>query len=58
MFVKSRLDHHHFRSRVCGRVSDVGVCPGSMAVQLSIGFKVESHELWLYGMCADCAKQN
>jgi Fur family ferric uptake transcriptional regulator len=46
--------HHHFQCSVCDRVFDVHQCPGNLAKLAPAGFTVESHELTLYGRCADC----
>ena len=48
--------HHHFQCRVCARVFDIHACPGDFSALAPKGFKVEAHELTLYGTCADCAK--
>ncbi|WP_343628339.1 transcriptional repressor [Roseateles sp.] len=47
--------HHHFQCSECQRVFDIHACPGDMAALAPRGFSVESHELTLYGRCADCA---
>lgn len=46
--------HHHFQCRHCERVFDIHACPGNMAKMAPPGFKVERHDLTLYGLCADC----
>ncbi len=46
--------HHHFQCNACQRVFDVHQCPGDLKGLAPAGFKVESHELTLYGQCADC----
>lgn len=46
--------HHHFQCRACQRVFDVHGCPGALGQLAPAGFVVESHELTLYGRCADC----
>ena len=46
--------HHHFSCQECGRVFDVEGCPGRIAQMAPRGFTVESHEILLYGTCADC----
>ena len=48
--------HHHFQCRSCKRVFDVHQCPGDFAALAPRGFKVEAHEITLYGLCADCGK--
>jgi Fur family ferric uptake transcriptional regulator len=47
--------HHHFHCASCDRVFDVEGCPGSMDQLAPKGFVIQSHELTLYGVCADCA---
>lgn len=47
--------HHHFQCTSCTRVFDVHACPGDLRNLAPKGFTVESHELTLYGRCADCA---
>lgn len=46
--------HHHFHCRSCRRVYDVNGCPGQIKQMAPRGFKVESHEILLYGTCPDC----
>ncbi|AWB34575.1 Fur family transcriptional regulator [Orrella marina] len=46
--------HHHFSCQHCGRVYDIHACPGNIALLAPPEFVVESHELTLYGTCADC----
>ena len=48
--------HHHFQCRSCGRVFDVHACPGDFSDLAPKGFRVESHELTLYGQCTDCRR--
>lgn len=48
--------HHHFRCNTCNRVFDVHACPGDMQKLVPRGFRVESHELTLYGSCSDCRR--
>lgn len=47
--------HHHFQCRQCSRVFDVHQCPGDFASLAPKGFRVDAHELTLYGTCADCS---
>jgi len=47
--------HHHFHCRQCDRVFDLELCPVHLhAKDLPAGFEVESHEVTLLGLCADC----
>lgn len=49
--------HHHFHCRVCQEVFDVDACPVSLAPDAVVGrgYRVERHELTLYGTCPDCS---
>ena len=49
--------HHHFRCNDCDRVFDVHACPGDMQKLVPRGFKVEGHDLTLYGRCGDCRRE-
>lgn len=53
--VHGKSHHHHFRCRQCDRVYEVPGCIGSMNEIVPPGFSLESHELVLYGLCADCS---
>ncbi|MEX0776545.1 MAG: transcriptional repressor [Phycisphaeraceae bacterium] len=47
--------HHHFRCRTCDRVFDVPGCGISTVHSPALrGFKIDSHELWLFGQCDQC----
>jgi Fur family ferric uptake transcriptional regulator len=46
--------HHHFMCTACERVFDVHSCPGSILNAAPQGFKVDRHELTLYGQCKEC----
>ena len=47
--------HHHFRCNRCERVFDVPGCPGAMKALVPRGFRLDAHDLLLYGRCAQCA---
>lgn len=52
-----RGHHHHFRCEKCGQVFELGgSCPVAVleGVTLPGGFKVQGHELTLYGVCSSC----
>lgn len=46
--------HHHFRCTACGKVFELEGCPGDMSYLAPKGFRTFSHEIVLYGRCADC----
>jgi Fur family ferric uptake transcriptional regulator len=47
--------HHHFQCRDCGRAFDLKGCVPSLRGLAPKGFRVEDHEVVLYGLCATCA---
>lgn len=57
-YESSHLDahHHHFQCRECTLVFDLESCPVGLpeGTTLPGGFRVESHELTLFGICPDC----
>lgn len=48
--------HHHFRCMECDRVFDLQGCPGPFRNMLPRNFRLERHDLTLYGRCAACSK--
>lgn len=48
--------HHHFHCRGCDRVYDIEGCPGQLRALLPRNFRLERHELVLYGQCATCLR--
>lgn len=48
--------HHHFQCRTCGRAFEIHGCPGGLSKLAPDGFRVESHEITLFGLCDRCAK--
>jgi Fur family ferric uptake transcriptional regulator len=48
--------HHHLYCRGCSKVFEIMQCPGDFADLCPPGFKVEGHELVLFGLCPECAK--
>ena len=46
--------HHHFHCSGCDRVYPLHACPGSMQDLAPAGFAVDTHEITLRGLCADC----
>lgn len=49
--------HHHFICVKCDKAYEMEGCPGSLANLAPAGFKVERHEIYLYGRCKDCLKR-
>ncbi len=50
--------HHHFQCTACRRVFDVAGCPGNLRHLAPPGFRVEHHDVTLYGRCSDCRKRD
>ncbi len=49
-----KTHHHHFICRTCHKAYEMEGCPGSLSALAPDGFKVETHEIFLYGRCRDC----
>jgi Fur family ferric uptake transcriptional regulator len=47
--------HHHFHCRLCDRVYELQGCPEGLRSLTPPGFSLESHEVVLYGRCAECS---
>lgn len=52
--VAGKKHHHHFRCRKCSKVYMVHGCLGTGETITPPGFKLEGHELLLFGLCSDC----
>ena len=52
--VAGKEHHHHFHCRACDGVFEVEACPGGIRGLLPGGFRLERHEIILYGVCAGC----
>lgn len=52
--VAGKHHHHHFHCRACDGVFEVEACPGGFKTMAPGGFRVEDHEVILYGLCAHC----
>jgi Fur family ferric uptake transcriptional regulator len=50
-----KAHHHHFHCRKCDRVFEVDGCDAIFRRITPQGFRLESHDLTLSGLCADCA---
>lgn len=49
--------HHHFLCRTCGEVFELEKCLEGIKKIAPPEFRVEDHEIILYGACRDCASQ-
>lgn len=52
--IAGKAHHHHFHCNVCGKVYEIHACSGDMKSITPAGFKLENHEILLYGKCKDC----
>jgi len=52
--VAGKEHHHHFHCRSCDGVFEVDTCPGDFEAITPAGFKLERHEVTLYGLCTEC----
>jgi len=50
--------HHHFLCRTCGEVFDLAKCLDGIKKMAPPKFRVEDHEIILYGACGDCAPKS
>lgn len=53
--VAGKDHHHHFHCRRCDALFEVDSCPGGLQAMAPGGFRVERHEVILYGVCDGCA---
>lgn len=51
----SRHHHHFFLCRRCSHLFDLAGCVRGVTALAPDGFRVEQHEIVLYGACAACA---
>ena len=50
--------HHHFLCRTCGEVFDLKKCLEGIKKMAPPRFRVEDHEIILYGACSGCASKS
>lgn len=53
--VAGKPHHHHFVCRACNRTLDLEGCQLAPLCERHHGHRVESHELFFYGVCVDCS---
>jgi Fur family ferric uptake transcriptional regulator len=49
--------HHYFRCRQCGFMYEVNGCTDMLKDLVPRGFRLEGHELFLFGTCSTCARR-
>ncbi len=50
----ARPHHHHFVCRTCDQAYDIDDCPDTIEEMAPPGFRVDDHEVILYGRCPEC----
>lgn len=56
--VAGKSHHHHFSCRACGRIYQMNGCPEDLERLVPQGFKMETHEIFIYGVCSACAEKH
>ncbi|HYZ83719.1 MAG TPA: transcriptional repressor [Bryobacteraceae bacterium] len=54
--VAGKAHHHHFQCDLCDRVFELNGCVPEIERLAGPGFAVRTHEVVLYGFCAECAR--
>lgn len=54
--IAGQAHHHHFHCRACDGIFEVDGCPPKIEQLTPRGFKLEQHEIVLYGLCEGCVK--
>lgn len=52
--IAGKKHHHHFQCRSCDRVYEIEGCAFNEGKSTPPGFVTESHEVFLFGICASC----
>lgn len=52
--IAGKAHHHHFRCRTCDRVYEINGCLSNLTQLTPHGFRLERHEVVLYGVCTTC----
>ena len=51
-----KTHHHHFRCRKCDRLFELQGCVSDLVELLPPGFRLEAHDIVVYGACVNCAR--
>lgn len=49
--------HHHFYCRSCAKVFEIEGCCGHFDEHVPSGFRLEGHEVMLFGQCRACSRK-
>ncbi len=52
--IAGKAHHHHFVCDLCERVFEIENCSSNVLEMTPRGFRLDRHEVILYGRCADC----
>jgi Fur family ferric uptake transcriptional regulator len=52
--IAGKEHHHHFQCRSCDRLFEISGCAFNDQNSIPPGFVIEGHEVYLFGICADC----
>jgi Fur family ferric uptake transcriptional regulator len=52
--IAGKEHHHHFQCRSCDRLFEISGCAFNESSSIPPGFVTEGHEVYLFGVCADC----
>jgi Fur family transcriptional regulator, ferric uptake regulator len=50
-----KAHHHHFQCEKCDRVFDIAGCMDNLRKLAPPKFRIKTHDVTLYGLCASCA---
>jgi len=53
--LEGKAHHHHFECRICNRAFELTGCGDEVRFKVPRGFKVQGHEIIVYGRCPSCA---
>ena len=53
--VAGKGHHHHFQCNECGKLYEMEGCAIEVNPELPAGFRPTGHELFVYGLCDQCA---
>ncbi|MEZ4417150.1 MAG: transcriptional repressor [Gemmatimonadota bacterium] len=48
--------HHHFLCRSCDQAFDIAACTDAFHSLVPSGFRIEDHDITLFGLCSRCAR--
>jgi Fur family ferric uptake transcriptional regulator len=55
--LSGKSHHHHFRCRKCNKIFVIEKCSKDLESLIPAGCVLENHDLFLYGLCKNCASE-